>query len=153
MITLCPGRDAVTATIMAGLIGCALAGIAPTVAQTVAPVSDAGPAQPIPAVTIGRVVADEAGGTMLRQWPGTYWETRFDGPACCSGWVPGRLPRGCRWMANPLSGSTIPQPACGGSTGWHRERTICACRSWARRRPRPPGSAASWRLPVPGPCL
>lgn len=97
--------------LMAGLIGCALASITPGAAQTVAPVSEGEALQPIPTITVGRVVADGANGTMLRQWPGTYWETRFDGPALLFRLGPGRT--AMRVWVDGQPGIRLDDPAPG----------------------------------------
>lgn len=63
----------------AAFAGCVLAPGVPALAQDIAPVgSPPAGVQPLPSSVSGRVQA-QADGTLVRQWPGTYFETAFVG--------------------------------------------------------------------------
>lgn len=63
------------------LAACFLASLAaPACPQTVAKIEEQTGLKPLPFATHGRVLA-QPDGTILRQWPGTYFETAFTGPA------------------------------------------------------------------------
>ena len=65
--------------VRAALAGCALAAGAAAFGQAVEPAAaPAGGLTPLPAAVSGRVET-RPGGVLVRQWPGTYFETAFTG--------------------------------------------------------------------------